>query len=80
MFDILLCVFQRYLFAAIGTGFCVFDVSPGRERLLVRKLEAHYSKISHLGLASEGYVTSSPALVEVRSVLDKATAAFSALS
>ena len=54
VFDVLLCVLQRYLFAAIGTGFCVFDVSPGRERLLVKKLEAHYSKISHLGLASEG--------------------------
>ncbi|KAK7116743.1 WD repeat-containing protein 41-like [Littorina saxatilis] len=50
----LFCVQERYLFAAIGTGFCVFDVAPGKERLLVRKLEAHYSKISHLGFACEG--------------------------
>ncbi|XP_076443383.1 WD repeat-containing protein 41-like isoform X3 [Babylonia areolata] len=50
----LFCVQERYLFAAIGTGFCVFDVSPGKERLLVKKLEAHYSKIRHLGFACEG--------------------------
>lgn len=50
----LFCVQERYLFAAIGTGFCVFDVWPGKERLLVRKLEAHYSKIIRLGFACEG--------------------------
>ncbi|KAK7481356.1 hypothetical protein BaRGS_00027436 [Batillaria attramentaria] len=50
----LFCVQERYLFAAIGSGFCVFDVSPGKERLLVKKLEAHYSKISLLGFACEG--------------------------
>ena len=48
--------FQKYLFATIGSGFCVFDVSAGQEKLLVRKLAAHYSKILHIGFASDGWV------------------------
>ncbi|XP_025076790.1 WD repeat-containing protein 41-like [Pomacea canaliculata] len=50
----LFCVQERYLFAAIGSGFCVFDMGQGRERLLIRMLAAHHSKISHLGFACEG--------------------------
>ncbi|XP_046545336.1 WD repeat-containing protein 41-like [Haliotis rubra] len=55
------CVQERYLFAAMGSGFCMFDVSVGKERVAVRKLAAHFSKILHIGLACDGafLVTSS---------------------
>ncbi|XP_041369712.1 WD repeat-containing protein 41-like isoform X2 [Gigantopelta aegis] len=48
------CAQEKYLFATIGSGFCVFDVSVGQERLMVKKLAAHYSKILHIGFACDG--------------------------
>jgi len=50
----LMCVQERYLFAAIGCGFYVFDVNSGNEALVVQKKTAHYSKITCMGFASEG--------------------------
>lgn len=43
---------QRYLFAAIGNGFCLFDSISGR--MMARKLNAHYSKILHIQFVYEG--------------------------
>ncbi|XP_074651942.1 WD repeat-containing protein 41-like [Tubulanus polymorphus] len=36
---------EKYMFAAVGTGFCVYDVIAGK--LLAEKLCAHYSKITY---------------------------------
>ncbi|CAH1255676.1 WDR41 [Branchiostoma lanceolatum] len=43
---------ERYLFAAIGAGFWLYDVVTGK--CLAKKVAAHFSKIQHMVLLGEG--------------------------
>ncbi|GAB1610715.1 WD repeat-containing protein 41-like [Argonauta hians] len=46
------CAQKRYIFAAIGAGFCIYDVET--RRFLVKKTVAHYSKILYMDLVCNG--------------------------
>ncbi|CAI9739456.1 repeat-containing 41 [Octopus vulgaris] len=46
------CAENRYIFAAIGAGFCIYDVET--RRFVVKKTVAHYSKILHMDLVCNG--------------------------
>ncbi|XP_061174560.1 WD repeat-containing protein 41-like [Saccostrea echinata] len=46
------CENQRYLLAAIGCGFALFDTLSNK--LLCKKLNAHYSKVTQLTLVCDG--------------------------
>ncbi|KAH9518358.1 hypothetical protein Btru_016515 [Bulinus truncatus] len=52
----LVCVQERYLFAAIGCGFYAFDVTAEKGRLVIQKKSAHLSKITCMGFACEGEI------------------------
>ncbi|XP_077989189.1 WD repeat-containing protein 41-like [Glandiceps talaboti] len=43
---------ERYILAAIGSGFCLYDVI--KETCLLQKLNAHYSKILHIDVVYGG--------------------------
>ncbi|CAG5120850.1 unnamed protein product, partial [Candidula unifasciata] len=50
----LMCLQERYLFAAVGCGFYVYDISNDKETLVIQKKSAHLSKITAMGFACEG--------------------------
>ncbi|CAL1528810.1 unnamed protein product [Lymnaea stagnalis] len=50
----LICIQERYLFAAIGCGFYAFDITADKETLVLQKRSAHLSKITSMGFACEG--------------------------
>lgn len=50
----MMCIQERYLFAAIGCGFYVFEVTAEKEHLVIQKKSAHFSKVTCMGFASEG--------------------------
>ncbi|XP_005090701.1 WD repeat-containing protein 41 [Aplysia californica] len=50
----MMCVQERYLFAAVGCGFYVFEINAEKEHLVVQKKSAHFSKVTCMGFASEG--------------------------
>ncbi|XP_059148383.1 WD repeat-containing protein 41-like [Physella acuta] len=52
----LICVQERYLFAAIGCGFYAYDVTAVKETLVIQKRSAHLSKITCMGFACEGEI------------------------
>lgn len=47
-------IFQRYLVAAIGSGFCVYDCETGQT--VLKKQHAHHSKINDLCFTCDGLV------------------------
>ncbi|XP_050400394.1 WD repeat-containing protein 41 [Patella vulgata] len=48
------CLQEQYLFAAIGSGFGIFDVSASKDGLICRKISAHFSKILNIGMTRDG--------------------------
>ncbi|XP_013095039.2 WD repeat-containing protein 41-like [Biomphalaria glabrata] len=52
----LVCVQERYLFAAVGCGFYAFDIASDKGKLVIRKKTAHLSKITCLGFTCEGEI------------------------
>ncbi|XP_069137710.1 WD repeat-containing protein 41-like [Argopecten irradians] len=47
-----LCLEERFLLAAIGSGFGLFDISS--KKLLCEKVSAHFSKILHMTFVCDG--------------------------
>ncbi|KAJ8299865.1 hypothetical protein KUTeg_022612 [Tegillarca granosa] len=48
----MICVEERYIMAAIGSGFALFDILT--KRLICKKINAHYSKVLHLTFVCDG--------------------------
>ncbi|KAH3841759.1 hypothetical protein DPMN_115238 [Dreissena polymorpha] len=48
----MMCLHERYLCAAIGTGFAIYDTDIGEE--ILHKTNAHHSKINHITFACDG--------------------------
>ena len=44
--------FQRYIIAAVGSGFCLYDAETGR--VMIHKINAHFSKLSILVFVCNG--------------------------
>ncbi|BFY97279.1 hypothetical protein BsWGS_00319 [Bradybaena similaris] len=50
----LMCLQERYLFAAVGCGFYAYDISKDKDTLILQKKSAHLSKITSMGFTCEG--------------------------